>query len=88
MIMSIDTDLDRDVEQQVGQRLAVAVEAEARIDAAFEHVIEDEIEGEQLRQLVAHDPARAAGGEMRGDAFRRNVLGDRRVERARRAPAR
>ncbi len=59
----------------------MAVEAEAGIDAAFQHVVEDEIEGEQFRQLVAHDLAGAPGGEMRGHAFRRHCFGDGGVER-------
>ena len=38
-------------EQKERQRLAVPVEPDARIDSAFEHTVEHEIESVQLRQL-------------------------------------
>src|SRR5262245_3383830 len=41
----------------------MAVEAEAGIDAPFEDVVEYEIECRKLRQIVAHDMRRLAGGE-------------------------
>ena len=44
---------DLEVEEQEGQRLAVAVEIERVVDAAVEHVVEDEVHRLQLRQQEA-----------------------------------
>ncbi len=59
----------------------MAVEAEAGIDAAFQHVVEHEIEGSELRQVVAHDLRGLARGEDLPDPLGRDLPRDRVVMR-------
>ena len=63
------------------QRLAVAVETEAGVDAAFEHVVEHEIERREFRQIVANDARRLARREDLGDALGRHLRRHRRIVR-------
>ena len=58
-------DLDRQREQAKGARLAMRVEPEARIDAAFERVVDDEVKRGETRKPVALNVRRAAMGEQR-----------------------
>src|SRR5262249_41582592 len=61
------------IQHKERQRLAMAVEAEAGIDAPFEDVVEYEIECRKLRQIVAHDMRRLAGGENLSHPLRRHL---------------
>ncbi len=72
---------DVEVEQQEGQRLAVAVEVERVVDAAVEHVVEDEVHRLQVRQQVARHPARSPVRELRGDTRFAHLLDQDRPER-------
>src|SRR6185503_10187019 len=58
-------------------RLAVTVEAEAGIDAALEHVVEHEVEGGELGQVVADDFRRLTRGEDLRDALGSQCTCDR-----------
>ena len=56
--------------------LAVDVEVEAGIDAALEHLVDDEVERVQVRQLITGDGGRAAVAEQVVDALGGDLLAD------------
>ena len=78
-------DLQGNIQQDERQRLAVAVEAEACVDAALQHVVEHEVEGAELGQVVAHHARGLAMREGLGDPLGGDLARDGRV--VRRIPA-
>src|SRR5262245_38179863 len=81
MAFSLSWNLDWNFKQKERQRLAMAVETKAGVDAAFENVVEHEVERRELRQIVAHDARRLAAPEGLSDALGRDLLRDKRVVR-------
>ena len=77
----VGSHFDGNIEHHERQRLAVAVEAEARIDTAFENIVEHEIERRKSGQIVADDARRLACGENLRDALGRHLRRHHRIVR-------